>query len=319
MNNRARRGWVKLYEQMGDAGLVCRRCGISRPTLRKWWRRYQDRGEAGLATRSSRPHRSPRRKVFDRDEALILELRRARKLGIKRLRNELIRRHGLRLALDTIHKVLVRHNENVLQRPKRHRKGSKRYSRPVPGDRVQVDVCKIAGGIYQYTAIDDCSRWQVADIFPRKTAASTVIFLKQVRAAMPFPIQRIQTDRGQEFFAYQVQDQLRDWKIKFRPTRPRSPHLNGKVERVQRTALDEFWSAADLADPGIADRFADWQRFYNADRPHTSLGGRTPHEQLQRLQHKIPTAEAIHAAYDPTREWDRPHTYRWDIGPHRPG
>ena len=112
--------------------------------------------------------------------------------------------------------------------------------------RVQVDVCKITGGVYQYTAIDDCSRWQVADIFPRKTAVSTVAFLKQVQAAMPFPIQRIQTDRGQEFFAYRVQDQLRDWRIKFRPTRPRSPHLNGKVERVQRTALEEFWSSADL-------------------------------------------------------------------------
>ena len=49
-----------------------------------------------------------------------------------------------------------------------------------------------------------CSRWQVAGIFSRKTAANTVAFLNLVRAAMPFPIQRIQTDRGQEFFAYLV-------------------------------------------------------------------------------------------------------------------
>lgn len=57
---------------------------------------------------------------------------------------------------------------------------------------------------------------------------------------MPFSIQRIQTDRGQELFAYKVQDRLRDWSIKFRPIKPRSPHLNGKVEKVQRTALEEF-------------------------------------------------------------------------------
>ena len=48
MDARTRLGWVRLYEEAGDAGLVCRRCGISRPTLRKWWRRYRAEGEAGL-------------------------------------------------------------------------------------------------------------------------------------------------------------------------------------------------------------------------------------------------------------------------------
>ena len=109
MDARTRLGWIRLYEQVGDAGLVCRRCGISRPTLRRWWRRYRAEGEAGLEARSRRPHRSPGRKVLAEQEALILRLRRERRLGIKRLRNELIRRHGLKLALDTIHKVLVRH------------------------------------------------------------------------------------------------------------------------------------------------------------------------------------------------------------------
>src|SRR5215213_9673091 len=112
MDAGARLGWVRLYEEVGDAGLVCRRCGISRPTLRKWWRRYQAEGEAGLEARSRRPHRSPNRKVLAEQEGLILGLRRERRLGIKRLRNELARRHGLGLALDTIHKVLVRHGEN---------------------------------------------------------------------------------------------------------------------------------------------------------------------------------------------------------------
>src|SRR5918993_3594412 len=101
MNAQARLGWVRLYEQLGHAGVVCRRCGISRPTLRKWWRRYRAEGEAGLEMRSRRPHRSPHRKVLEREEALILRLRRERRLGIKRLRDEPIRRHGLELALDT--------------------------------------------------------------------------------------------------------------------------------------------------------------------------------------------------------------------------
>jgi len=107
MDARTRLGWVRLYEQVGNAGLVCRRCGIARPTLRKWWRCYQAEGEAGLQDRSKRPHSSPGRKVFAEQEELILRLRRERKLGIKMLRNELARRHGLRLSLDTIHKILA--------------------------------------------------------------------------------------------------------------------------------------------------------------------------------------------------------------------
>jgi transposase-like protein len=245
MDARTRLGWVRLYEQLGNAGVVCRRCGIARPTLRKWWRRYQAEGVAGLETRSRRPRRSPGRKVFDEQEALILRLRRERKLGITMLRNELARRHGLKLALDTIHKVLVRHGENQLRRPRLRRKGTKRYSRPVPGDRVQMDTCKIRSGLYQYTAIDDCSRWQVIGLYPRRTAANTRDFLKHVLEEMPFPVQRVQTDRGGEFFAYEVQDDLRKQQIKFRPNRPRAPHLNGKVERVQRTALEEFWPTVD--------------------------------------------------------------------------
>jgi len=73
---------------------------------------------------------------------------------------------------------------------------------------------------------------QVLGVFPRRTAANTLAFLDHVAAAMPFPVQRVQTDRGQEFFAYEVQDRLRDRlrdrRIKFRPNRPRAPHLNGK-------------------------------------------------------------------------------------------
>src|SRR3712207_6399708 len=293
MDARTRLGWIRLYEQIGNAGVVCSRCGIARPTLRKWWRRYQAQGMAGLEARSRRPRTSPGRKVFDEQEALILRLRRERKLGIKRLRNELARRHGLKLALDTIHKVLVRHGENQLRWPRLRRKGSKRYSRPVPSNRVQMDTCKIKRSLYQYTAIDDCSRWQVLGLYPRRTAANTRDFLKHVLEEMPFPVQRVQTDRGGEFFAYEVQDDLRKQQIKFRPNRPRAPHLNGKVERVQRTALEEFWPTVDPKDPDLAGQLEQWQSFYNHHRPHSALGGSTPAERIAELTPKIPSREPI--------------------------
>src|SRR5919202_4996321 len=217
MDARTRLGWIRLYEETGDAGVVCRRCGISRPTQRKWWRRYQAEGVAGLEERSRRPHSSPGRKVLEPQEKLILQLRRERELGLRRLRIELIRGHGLKLSLDTLHKVLVRHGlSRPPHRPKVKRKGTRRYGRPVPGDRVQLDTCKIAPGLYQYTAIDDCSRWQVLAAYPDRSAASTLDFLARVRAGMPFPVQRVQTDRGGGFFAHEVQGELRERRISAR-------------------------------------------------------------------------------------------------------
>ena len=311
MDAQTRLGWARLYEETSNAGVVCRRCGISRPTLRKCWRRYQAEGVAGLEERSRRPRSSPGRKVLEREERLILQLRRERKLGLKRLRIELIRCHGLRLSLDTLHKVLVRHGLNRQQRPKLKRKGTRRYNRPVPGDRVQLDTCKIAPGLYQYTAIDDCSRWQVLALYPDRSAASTLDFLERVRAEMPFPVQRVQTDRGGEFFAYEVQNHLRDWRIKFRPNPPRAPHLNGKVERVQRTALEEFWPTAGLADPGLPGRLEEWRCFYNQHRPHTALGGRTPAERIEARAELIPSPEIVRSAYDPAKEIIRTPNSRW--------
>ena len=93
---------------------------------------------------------------------------------------------------------------------------------------------------------------------------------------MPFPIQRIQTDRGREFFAYKVQQRLMEWAIKFRPIKPRSPHLNGKVERSQKTDLQEFWSTVDLKAADLQQQLDEWQHFYNWHRPHTALNGRSP-------------------------------------------
>ena len=72
---RQRRRWIELYRRTGDAGLVCRRCGISRPTLRKWWRRFLTLGEVGLAEQSRRPTSSPARVTDDRVQLFCHVLR----------------------------------------------------------------------------------------------------------------------------------------------------------------------------------------------------------------------------------------------------
>lgn len=292
--------WITLYEETVNAGLVCRRCGISRPTLRKWLRRYQEHGEAGLSSQSRRPHRSPNRRVFEQEVRWILELRRTRYLGARRIQNELKRLHNYDLGLATIPKVLQQHQVSSL-RAKRRKHRYHRYQRPIPGDRVQMATGKIAKGRYQYTAVDDCTRFLVVALYPRRTAANTIDFVEQVVEQMPFPIQRFQTDNGREFTAYGVQDLLLEWGIKFRPVRPGAPHLNGKVERAQKTVLDEFYPDVDLEAEAIQALLEQWQFYYNWQRIHGSLG-KTPMERCCELFYKTPLSEEVHSLFDADRE-----------------
>jgi DNA-binding GntR family transcriptional regulator/transposase len=103
--------WMEAYEATRNAGAVCARFRISRPTLRKWWGRYKDSGPKGLEDTSRKPASSPNRKVFAREETLILDLRRGQCLGVHRLRDELRRRNGIDLSAETILKVLKRAGE----------------------------------------------------------------------------------------------------------------------------------------------------------------------------------------------------------------
>ena len=294
---KARLRWINLYQKTKDAGLVCRRCGISRPTLRKWLRRYEESGFDGLHDKSKKPHQSPNRKVAKKHETLILDLRKNRKLGARRIQNELIRNRQLSFSLATIHKILTRHNVQPLKR-KRRKQQYKRYQRPIPGDRVQLDTMKVAPGIYQYTAIDDCTRFRVLGLYKRRTAKNTLLFIERVMEEMPFPIQRIQTDRGTEFFAIKVQEYFIEQSIKFRPIKPGTPHLNGKVERSQQTDLQEFYETVDLSAQDLEERLEEWQFYYNWHRPHGSLRGKSPIDKVCELLENTPYWADVYNNYD---------------------
>ena len=195
---KARLRWVKHYEQSQNAALTCRRCGISKATLLKWRRRYQLHGEAGLHSQSRRPHKLRERKVTPEHETLVLDMRRRRHLGPKGLQRELLRLHQLRFSTRTIWKILHQHGVSVLK-PSPRRRGFKRYTRPVPGDRVQIDTCKVGKHLYQFTAIDDCTRMKVLALYSSRSAINAAHFVEnRLLKEFPFPIQRIQSDRGGE-------------------------------------------------------------------------------------------------------------------------
>lgn len=312
-NVRARLKWVNLYLETQDAGYVCRRCGISRPTLRKWFKRYKKDGESGLIDRSRKPHFSPNQKIADNHIKWVLGLREERNLGARRIQTELIRLHQQSFSLATIHKILITHHVKPIKKLRR-KKQFKRYQRPIPGDRIQMDTCKIAPGIYQYTAVDDCSRWRVLEIYKRRTAENTFNFIDLILEQFPFPIQRIQTDRGREFFAIKVQEKLMSLCIKFRPNKPGSPHLNGKVERSQKTDLEEFYATTDLSDfEKLREDLSAWQFFYNWQRPHGSLKGKTPGQIISELSEKTPFWDKIIADYEIKNERIQEPNYQLDL------
>jgi transposase-like protein len=142
--------WIQLDEETHDVGLVCRRCGISSPTLRKWlrkWlRRYAEQGEAGLVSQSRRPKTSPQRKVHEQEAAGILELRRERNFGVRRIQQELRRQHQYHVGLEASHLVLKRHAVPPLRRPKRPQ-APLRANAALPGERAQLDTMKLATGL----------------------------------------------------------------------------------------------------------------------------------------------------------------------------
>jgi len=176
-----------------------------------------------------------------------------------------------------------------------------------------MDTSKIASGMYQYTSIDDCTRYRVLRLYKRRTAANTLDFIECVLDEMPFPIQRFQTDRGLVFFAAKVQKKMKELGIKFRPNKPASPHLNGKVERSQKTDKTEFYPTIDLESSNIDDLLAEWQHYYNWDRPHSAHHGKSPMERYFELADATPFSDEIHKDYHPESERIQIANYKVDL------
>jgi transposase InsO family protein len=273
----AREKWVKTYLKLGSVTKAAIRCGISRPTLYRWIKRYKIDKVIGLSDKSQRPKNLTNSKVDDDLESIILKTRKRYNCGPQRIPNYLLRTRRIQLSPMTIWRVISR-NQCAPVLKKRKKSDFKRYSKSIPGERVQIDVTKIRSKAYQFTAIDDCTRLKLIRIYENKKRDKTIHFLGELLDNFPFPIQRIQTDWGTEFFNYDFPYELHEHFIKFRPIKPQSPHLNGKVERTQQTDKVEFWQHIDLDQPNevISNLALQWQDFYNNKRPHSSLSGKTP-------------------------------------------
>jgi transposase InsO family protein len=197
----------------------------------------------------------------------------------------LLRVHKLRANQKTIQRVFRDIGVPVLTKTRQRKpRQLKLFEKDAPGDSIQVDVKVIKlkrEKVFQYTALDDCTRFRVLRLYPRLNQHSSLHFLGEVRRTLPFAIKKLQCDNGSEFpLAFKLAVEAAG--IRHRYIKPRRPQQNGKVERSHRIDDEEFWSRHDFEVQAQAEGpLADWEQRYNHDRFSLALHGRTPVEKLQ--------------------------------------
>jgi putative transposase len=291
--------WLRWYATHGEnASLTCRHHGISRRTFYRWQHRFAQHGLVGLEDRSHRPHRCPRPTWTPAQVQAVLASRQQYPRWGKAKLAVLLRRQGIDLSVSMVGRILRQLNANdQLRDVPARRRPTKRVPRPyairkpkdyvvqAPGDLVQVDtldVQVVPGAHFKHLSlIDVVSRWHAAEIRRSGTAQAMTTNLDRMRARLPFAITAIQIDGGSEFRAeFEAYCQAEDIRLFVLP--PRSPKLNGRVERVQRTDRDEFYACSSAA-PRVEDlqpALREYERVYNTIRPHQALGYLTPQEFL---------------------------------------
>jgi transposase InsO family protein len=269
--------------------------GISRQCASKWWHRWLEFGMAGLEDRPCTPHR--RARIAPRVEARIVYLRRSRRWGPDRIAGYIGQ------SSTTVHRVLVRHRLNRLDRLDRQTgRVIRRYEAAAPGDLVHVDVKKLGrippgggwrahgrseavrgrgiGYVYIHAAVDDHSRLAYLETLDDERGPTCAAFWTRAAAwfrAHGIVVRRVMTDNARAYLGSHFQQALAATGVVHRRIPIRRPQVNGKVERFNRTLIEECAYAdvyrSDRARRRALDR---WLHSYNHHRPHSSLGGQPP-------------------------------------------
>jgi transposase InsO family protein len=277
---------------------------VSPATAHRWWHRWLDgaRSESSLHDRSSRPLRQPRR-LTAAEEGPILRARRETNLGPGRLAG-IVRR-----ARSTIWKVLHRHGRS--RRPRGQRQSYRRYEWSRPGALLHMDVKKLArfsvpghrvtgnprtkdlhrgiGYDHLHCVVDDNSRIAYVELHPREDADTNTRTLK--RALRFFaelglqPPEAVMTDNAMAYRnSRRFQQLLADNDIRHIRTPAYTPRWNGKVERFIRTLQDEWAYAHTWSNSHDRARaLLSFVRYYNRQRPHSSIGDRPPISRIHNL------------------------------------
>lgn len=303
-------GRLRLARCVVDDGWCERRAAerfqVSVTTTRRWAGRYREHGEAGMVDRSSRPHHSPRQ-TPTRRERRIIKVRVIRRWGPARIG------FLLGIAPSTVHKVLTRFGLARLDHLDRATgRVIRRYERERPGELVHVDIKKLGnipdggghkahgrergrrnqrtgtGYTYLHNAVDDHSRLAYTELLADERKETAAGFWRRARAFFTTAgierVERVLTDNGSCYRSKVFAAALAETGVVHKRTRPYRPQTNGKVERYNRTMLDE-WAYATVytSDTARREAFPDWLHTYNHHRGHTALGGHPPASRVTNL------------------------------------
>ncbi len=295
LSQRTRAFIVAEAERIG-VSQAARQSGVSRRTVYRWRRRSGD-----LTDRPCRPHRSPRRTSAAR-EAALLNARLEWRWGPDRIGPM------TGIARRTAYRILRRFNMHRLRElfpEERPRRGIFRATDP--GEVVQIDT-KHASGLargggrrhahatrterrtkigwqYVHVAIDAASRRSYLEFLPSVGTEDSVAFLRRALAdfdAHGIRVRRVLTDNGNGY-KRRFGEACADLGVAWTRTKPYHPWTNGRVERFNRTLKGECLHAGLQFTSDEQRRYhaALWRAFYNADRPHTALGGLSPEHWLR--------------------------------------
>ena len=292
------------YAQTHSVAATCRHFGIATSTFYRWHQRFHPTRLQSLENRSSRPH-TTRRPTWTTQQAIaVRELRkRYPYLGKEKLAVVLNQGQGLSLSVSMVGRILSHlKRTSQIHEPARHPwRPHSRHQRPYairkpkdyeathPGSLIQLDTMELRPlptvTRFQFTAVDTVSRESVVDVYSTASAKLATEFLDRLVAGMSSPVRAIQVDGGSEFMA-QFEDTCRAKGIRLFALPPRSPKLNGCVERTNRTYRHEFYECYDggLDLPSLRRALYDFQHAYNHHRPHQALGYLTPYAYLQARQ-----------------------------------
>ena len=299
---RTRLQWFDWHGAHGqNVSFTCRHFGISRQTFYRWQRRFRSHALATLEDRSHRP-RKVRQPTWSAPLAeAVLQLRVENPRWGKDKLTLLLHAQGWEVSCSMVGRILRSFKDSgrlreqglaavtVLRKPQSRPYAVRKprgYRPTAPGDLVQVDTMDLRPlpGVVlkQFTSRDMVSRWDVLSVGTRATATAAARFLDDLQTRSPYSIKAIQVDGGSEFMAgFEQACQQRAIQLFVLP--PRSPKLNGCVERANRTHAEEFWECydGDLEVSAARAALLVWEHRYNTYRPHQALGYLTPQQFIE--------------------------------------
>lgn len=268
---------VRRVQAGGGIRKVARHMGFSHAAVINWLRKAKNVGRSGIIpTFSSRPYHHPRELKSEIIEA-ILEYRRSYRRDAFFI-HHLLNRDGIKVSLSSVKRTLRRNQMSKFSRWKKWHSYPPRPAAEKPGNLVQIDTIHdgVAGSqLYIYTLIDVCSRWAFADPSFNINTHRSLIFVEQARRLSPFRFTTLQSDHGSEFSKWFTK-RTGERGMAHRHSRIRKPNDNAHLERFNRTIQDECIARIPRKLIVWKKEIPEYLRYYNEERPHMSLGMKTP-------------------------------------------